>query len=141
MAARSDGLRHAREVEGHLSWLDSFTGAALGILAVASGVYTYLGVRGLLDDGGALSLFAAVAYSVAVSTGIFVFWSYLMRLLPAMRTASARLWLFLSMLVGSVAIVAMSSWLNAAALAGSAAVEQHLGTYRSGLSGVVGAGA
>ncbi|MEO1027276.1 MAG: hypothetical protein AAFX07_17185, partial [Pseudomonadota bacterium] len=126
MAARTDGLRHAREVEGHLNWLDSFTGAALGILAVASGVYTYLGVRGLLDDGGALSLFAAVAYSVAVSTGIFVFWSYLMRLLPAMRTAAARLWLFLSMVVGSVAIVAMSSWLNAAALAGSAAVEQHL---------------
>lgn len=124
--ADTNGLRHAREVEGHLNWLDSFTGAALGILAVASGVYTYLGVRGLLDDGGALALFAAVAYSVAVSVGIFVFWSYLMRLLPAMRTAAARMWLFLSMVVGSVAIVAMSSWLNAAALAGSAAVEQHL---------------
>ncbi len=122
----TQGLRHARDVERHLAWLDGFTSAALGVLAVASGIYTYLGVRGLLDDGGALSLFAAVAYSGAVSTGIFVFWSYLLRLLPAMRTAATRLWLVLAMLLGSAAIVAMSSWLNAAALAGSAAVEQHL---------------
>jgi len=126
VGADTQGLRHAREVEGHLTWLDSFTSAALGVLAVASGIYTYLGVRGLLDDGGALSLFAAVAYSAAVSTGIFVFWSYLLRLLPAMRTAATRMWLVLAMVIGSAAIVAMSSWLNAAALAGSAAVEQHL---------------
>lgn len=126
MQTHTKELRHAREVEGHLAWLDSFTSAALGVLAVASGIYTYLGVRGLLDDGSALSLFAAVAYSAAVSTGIFVFWSYLMRLLPAMRTAATRLWLVMAMGLGSLAIVAMSSWLNAAALAGSAAVEQHL---------------
>jgi len=55
-----------------------------------------------------------------------VFWSYLMRLLPAMQTVSARIGLVLCMLLGSTAIIAMSSWLNAAALAGSAAVEQHL---------------
>src|SRR5690606_7857657 len=72
------------------------------------------------------SFFAAVAYSVAVSVGIFVFWSFLLRLLPAMRTAAARLGLMLSMALGCVAIIAMSSWLNAAALAGAAAVEQHL---------------
>ncbi|MEO0773041.1 MAG: hypothetical protein AAFZ04_07655, partial [Pseudomonadota bacterium] len=126
MTKEQNGLLHAREVERHLDWLDSFTSAALGVLAVASGIYTYLGVRGLLDEGGALSLFAAVAYSGAVSTGIFVFWSYLLRLLPAMRTAATRMWLILSMGLGSLAIVAMSSWLNAAALAGSAAVEQHL---------------
>lgn len=126
MSQDTNGLRHARDVENHLAWLDSFTSAALGVLAVASGIYTYLGVRGLLDDSGALSLFAAVAYSAAVSTGIFVFWSYLLRLLPAMRTAATRLWLVLAMVIGSAAIIAMSSWLNAAALAGSAAVEQHL---------------
>ncbi len=123
---QAEGLRHARELEGHLSWLDAFTPAALGVLAVASGIYTYLGVSSLLDDTGALSFFAAVAYSVAVSVGIFVFWSYLLRLLPAVRTASARVGLFMSMGLGSLAIVAMSSWLNAAALAGAAAVEQHL---------------
>ena len=122
----SEGLRHAREVEGHLDWLAGLTPAALGVLAIASGIYTYLGVRGLLDQTGALSLFAAAAYSIAVSTGIYVFWSFLMRLLPAMRDGASRLALFGAMLLGSLAIVAMSSWLNAAALAGSAAVEQHL---------------
>ena len=127
-ATQARDARYARELEGHLGWLDSFTGAALGVLAAASGIYTYLGVRGLLDDTGALTTFAALAYSVAVSVGIFVFWSYMMRLLPAVRTAAARMGLLLSMALGSVAIIAMSSWLNAAALAGAAAVEQHLAT-------------
>ncbi len=122
----TQGLRHARELEAHLAGLGSFTPTALGVLATASGVYTYLGVSSLLDEAGALSFFAAISYSVAVSVGIFVFWSYMMRLLPAVRTAAARLGLLLSMALGSVAIVAMSSWLNAAALAGAAAVEQHL---------------
>ncbi|GGL67354.1 hypothetical protein [Wenxinia marina] len=122
------GLRQAREIEGHLGWLDSITGAALAVLAVASGIYTYLGVSSLLDDTGALSVFAAMAYSVAVSVGIFVFWSYMMRLLPAMRSMASVLGLLASMALGSVAIIAMSSWLNAAALAGAAAVEQHLAT-------------
>ena len=126
--SQSHGLAYASELEGHLSWLDSFTSAALGVLAVASGIYTYLGVSSLLDDTGALGFFAALAYSTAVSVGIFVFWSYLMRLLPAVRTAATRIGLLLSMALGSMAIVAMSSWLNAAPLAGAAAVEQHLAT-------------
>ncbi len=121
-----EGTRYARELTGHLTWLDSFTGVALGVLAAASGIYTYLGVRSLLDDSGAWTTFAALSYSLAVSVGIFVFWSYMMRLLPAMRTAASRIGLMLSMALGSLAIVAMSSWLNAAALAGAAAVEQHL---------------
>ncbi|PYG27998.1 hypothetical protein [Pelagimonas varians] len=124
--AEARGVRYARELEGHLTWLESFSGTALGVLAVASGIYTYLGVSSLLDENGAMSVFAAIAYSVAVSVGIFVFWSYLMRLFPAVRTARARTGLLAAMALGSLAIVAMSSWLNAAALAGSAAVEQHL---------------
>lgn len=124
--SQAHDLRHARELEGHLAWLDGITGTALGVLAVASGIYTYLGVSSLLDDTGALSFIAAMAYSVAVSVAIFVFWSYMLRLLPAVRTMGARIGLFLSMCLGSLAIIAMSSWLNAAALAGAAAVEQHL---------------
>lgn len=124
--SQAHALRHARELESHLGWLDGITGTALGVLAVASGIYTYLGVSSLLDDNGALSFIAAMAYSVAVSVAIFVFWSYLLRLLPAVRTMGARIGLFLSMCLGSLAIIAMSSWLNAAALAGAAAVEQHL---------------
>ena len=125
-AEEAKGLRTAKELEGHLAWLDTFTPAALGVLAIASGIYTYLGVSSLLEDNGAVSFFAAIAYSIAVSVGIFVFWSYMLRLLPSMRTASGFIGLTVSTIVGSVAIIAMSSWLNAAALAGSAAVEQHL---------------
>ncbi|MFP5510244.1 MAG: hypothetical protein ACLGIP_13920 [Alphaproteobacteria bacterium] len=125
-ASEAKGLRTAKELEGHLAWLDTFTPAALGVLAIASGIYTYLGVSSLLEDTGAMSFFAAVAYSIAVSVGIFVFWSYMLRLLPAMRSAAGFIGLTVSTLVGSLAIIAMSSWLNAAALAGSAAVEQHL---------------
>ena len=109
----ANALRSARELEGHLTWLDAFTPAALGVLAVASGIYTYLGVSSLLEDTGALSFLAAVAYSIAVSVGIFVFWSYLLRLLPAMRTAGGFVGLSIATMVGSLAIVAMSSWLNA----------------------------
>ncbi|QYX58214.1 hypothetical protein K1T73_07590 [Roseovarius sp. SCSIO 43702] len=123
---RTRDIRYARELEGHVTWLGTFSGTALGVLAVASGIYTYLGVSSLLDDTGVMSTFAAIAYSVAVSVGIFVFWSYLLRLFPAVRTAQSRVALLGAMGLGSVAIVAMSSWLNAAALAGSAAVEQHL---------------
>ncbi|MBO9465104.1 hypothetical protein J7443_07680 [Tropicibacter sp. R15_0] len=124
--AEARGVRYSRELETHLTWLDTFSGTALGVLATASGIYTYLGVSSLLDENGAMSVFAAIAYSVAVSVGIFVFWSYLLRLFPAVRTARARAGLLAAMGLGSLAIVAMSSWLNAAALAGSAAVEQHL---------------
>ncbi|MGY9048518.1 hypothetical protein P775_03805 [Puniceibacterium antarcticum] len=125
-SAQARGVRYARELEDHLSWLETFSGTALGVLAVASGIYTYLGVSTLLDDTGAMSVFAAIAYSVAVSVGIFVFWSYLMRLFPAVRSKGAKAGLLAAMGLGSLAIIAMSSWLNAAALAGSAAVEQHL---------------
>jgi hypothetical protein len=125
-AAEAKGLRTAKELEGHLVWLDTFTPAALGVLAIASGIYTYLGVSSLLEENGAMSFFAAVAYSVAVSVGIFVFWSYMLRLLPSMRSAAGFIGLTVSTMIGSLAIIAMSSWLNAAALAGSAAVEQHL---------------
>lgn len=124
--AEAQGLNSAREIEAALAALDSFAPMALGVLSVASGIYTYLGVRSLLDDSNGMAFFAALAYSLAVSVAIFVFWSYMIRLLPAVRTARARLGLMLSMALGSLAIVAMSSWLNAAALAGTAAVEQHL---------------
>lgn len=120
------GVRSTKELQSHLKTLDALASPALGVLAVASGIYTYLGVSTLLEDNGAITFFAAIAYSVAVSVGIFVFWSYILRLLPAMRTASGRLGLSLATAFGSLAIIAMSSWLNAAALAGSAAVEQHL---------------
>ena len=109
-----------------LGKLETMTRFALATLALASGVYTYLGVRGLLDGTATIVFFAAVIYSAAVSVGIYAFWTYLMRLFPHVAGASARAALFGVMALGSVMIIAMSSWLNAAALAGSAALEQHL---------------
>ena len=100
----------------------------LAVLALASGVYTYLGVRELLNGNATLVLFAAVIYSVAVSIGIYAFWSVLMRLMPHVREQRSRGMLFGCMLLGSLMIIAMSAWLNASALAGAAAIQQHLST-------------
>lgn len=116
----------ARELKSGISSLTTTTSASLGILALASGIYTYIGVKGLLDGSNTFTVAAAVAYSVAVSVGIYVFWTYILRFFPLLRGLDAKFQMFGAMLLGSAAIIAMSSWLNAAALAGSAAVEQHL---------------
>ncbi|MDN2565710.1 hypothetical protein N1F89_05705 [Aquibium sp. A9E412] len=118
--------RSARQLRDHVASLQTMTRFVLATLALASGVYTYLGVRSLLDGSAPLVFFAAVVYSAAVSVGIYGFWTYLARFLPEMRDAASRATLIGVMALGSLMIVAMSSWLNAAALAGSAAVEQHL---------------
>jgi hypothetical protein len=111
-----------------VSGLDLTMRITLGVLALASGVYTYLGVRDLLDGSAVMTFFAALIYSAAVSIAIYAFWSFLMRFMPHMRDVASRVWLGAAMVLGSLMIVAMSSWLNAAALAGSAAIEQHLAT-------------
>ncbi|KRQ95884.1 hypothetical protein [Bradyrhizobium valentinum] len=96
------------------------------ILALAAGVYTYLGVRELLNGSPTTVFFAAVIYSVAVSVGIYAFWVFLMQFMPHVVDRTGRALMFGCMLFGSLMIVAMSSWLNASALAGAAAIQQHL---------------
>jgi hypothetical protein len=96
------------------------------ILALAAGVYTYLGVRELLNGSPTTVFFAAVIYSVAVSVGIYAFWVFLMQFMPHVTDRTGRGLMFGCMLLGSLMIVAMSSWLNASALAGAAAIQQHL---------------
>ena len=116
----------SRDLRKAQTGLETITGATLAILALASGVYTYLGVRELLNGSPTVVFLGAVIYSIAVSVGIFGFWSYLMRFMPHVKTGDGRRYLYLAMALGSLMIVAMSSWLNAAALAGGAALEQHL---------------
>ena len=123
----------ARRLKEHIASLETMTRFVLATLALASGVYTYLGVRSLLDGSATVVFFAAVIYSASVSVAIYGFWTYLIRFLPEMRDGGSRLALFVIMAIGSLMIVAMSSWLNAAALAGSAAVEQHLADHARGL--------
>lgn len=125
-------IRTASRLKSHVASLETMTRFVLATLALASGVYTYLGVRSLLDGDATLVFFAAIVYSVAVSVGIYGFWTYLARFLPELRDGVSRLALFGVMALGSAMIVAMSSWLNAAALAGSAAVEQHLAVTQEG---------
>ncbi len=96
------------------------------ILALAAGVYTYLGVRELLNGSPTTVFFAAVIYSVAVSVGIYAFWVFLMQFMPHVVGRAGRGLMLGCMLLGSLMIVAMSSWLNASALAGAAAIQQHL---------------
>ncbi len=105
---------------------------ALAVLALASGVYTYLGVRDLLDGSATFVFFAAIIYSVAVAVAIYAFWTFMMRFVPLVVSGAQRAALFFTMLVGCGMIIAMSSWLNAAALAGSAALEQHMAVTLQG---------
>ena len=118
--------RRGAEIVSRMKGLDAMTHFALAILALASGVYTYLGVRSLLDGSPTQVFVAAIVYSSAVSVGIYVFWAYLMRFFPLIIERGGRVALLAVMGAGSGMIIAMSSWLNAAALAGSAALEQHL---------------
>ena len=118
-----------REAVKGLDLMSRFT---LAVLALASGVYTYLGVRSLLDGPPQLVFFASIIYSAAVSVAIYAFWMYLLRFLPMMQDAMRRWAMIGVMVLGSLMIVAMSSWLNAAALAGSAALEQHLAVTLEG---------
>ena len=106
--------------------VETMTRFALAVLALASGVYTYLGVRSLLDGSPTAVFFAAIIYSAAVSVAIYAFWSYMTRFYPHVTGPAARGAMLGVMALGCAMIIAMSSWLNAAALAGSAALEQHL---------------
>ncbi len=60
------------------------------ILALAAGVYTYLGVRELLNGSPNMVFFAAVIYSVAVSVGIYAFWTFLMQFMPHVAGRTGR---------------------------------------------------
>ncbi|WP_311273150.1 MULTISPECIES: hypothetical protein [unclassified Rhizobium] len=116
----------SHRLQESLAAVETMTRFALAVLALASGVYTYLGVRSILDGSPTAVFFAAIIYSASVSVGIYAFWSYMARFYPHVTSRSSRTAMLAVMAVGCVMILAMSSWLNAAALAGSAALEQHL---------------
>src|ERR1700712_1200336 len=115
-----------------LKGVETMTRFALAVLALASGVYTYLGVRGILDGSATFVFFAAIIYSAAVSVAIYAFWSFMLRFVPLVTSGVQRIGLFVTMAIGCFMIMAMSSWLNAAALAGSGALEQHLSVTLEG---------
>lgn len=119
-------LGTSQRLQDGVTAVETMTRFALAVLALASGVYTYLGVRSLLDGSPTAVFFAAIIYSASVSVGIYAFWSYMARFYPHVTSHTGRAAMLCVMAAGAAMIMAMSSWLNAAALAGSAAVEQHL---------------
>jgi len=128
MLAKNNAARLNETVKG----VETMSRFALAVLALASGVYTYLGVRDLLDGSATFVFFAAIIYSAAVSVAIYAFWTFMLRFVPLVTGGMQRAALFVTMGVGCLMIMAMSSWLNAAALAGSAALEQHLSVTLEG---------
>jgi hypothetical protein len=128
MLVKNTAARLSETVKG----VETISRFALAVLALASGVYTYLGVRDLLDGSATFVFFAAIIYSAAVSVAIYAFWSFMLRFVPLVVSGAQRAALFATMAVGCAMIIAMSSWLNAAALAGSAALEQHLAVTMEG---------
>ena len=70
--------------------VETMTRFALAVLALASGVYTYLGVRSLLDGSPTAVFFAAIIYSASVSVAIYAFWSYMARFYPHVTSRSSR---------------------------------------------------
>jgi len=119
-------LGESHRLHESLAAVETMTRFALAVLALASGIYTYLGVRSILDGSPTSVFFAAIIYSTSVSVGIYAFWSYMARFYPHVTSRSSRTAMLAVMAIGCVMILAMSSWLNAAALAGSAALEQHV---------------
>ncbi|WP_428427913.1 hypothetical protein [Pararhizobium sp.] len=119
-------LGASHRLQDGIEAVETMTRFALATLALASGVYTYLGVRSILDGSATAVFFAALIYSCAVSVAIYAFWTYMARFYPHIIGAAAKTAMLGIMAVGCLMIIAMASWLNAAALAGSAALEQHL---------------
>ena len=93
MAMRSTAARLDATVKG----VETMTRFSLAVLALASGVYTYLGVRDLLDGSATFVFFAAIIYSVAVSVAIYAFWSFMLRFVPLVTSGVQRVGLFLTM--------------------------------------------
>lgn len=127
-------LGPTQRLKDGIAAVETMTRFALAVLALASGVYTYLGVRSILDGSPTGVFFAAIIYSVSVSVGIYAFWSYMARFYPHITSRTGKTAMLFVMACGAAMILAMSSWLNAAALAGSAAVEQHLSETVEGYS-------
>jgi hypothetical protein len=98
----------ARPLREGVEALELTSKLTLAVLSLASGVYTYLGVRDLLDGSAVVTFFGAVIYSGAVSVGIYAFWTFLMRFMPHVRFAGQRRVLVAAMILGSLMIMAMS---------------------------------
>ena len=73
MLVKNTAARLAETVKG----VETMSRFALAVLALASGVYTYLGVRELLDGSATFVFFAAIIYSAGeVWSDSITEWAY-----------------------------------------------------------------
>jgi hypothetical protein len=82
----------AHRLQESLAAVETMTRIALAVLAPASGVSTYLGVRNILDGSPTAVFFAAIIYSASVSVGKwrFIPSMWLALLLPDRRSSRER---------------------------------------------------
>ncbi|MEQ8228188.1 MAG: hypothetical protein RIA64_08890 [Rhodospirillales bacterium] len=101
------------------------TNLGLGALSAVSGYFTYQGAAMMLGSPNELSL-SALVYASGVTSLIFVFWHYVLHIVPRMETLKTRLQAMSVLALGSIFIIALSSWMNVMALAGNGAQDASL---------------
>ncbi|MRG71088.1 hypothetical protein GH722_04855 [Alphaproteobacteria bacterium HT1-32] len=96
------------------------TNLGLGALSAVSGYFTYLGVAIMFGSPGGFSLNALV-YALGVTALVYVYWSYVLYIVPRMVTSGTRAFGLFVIVSWGLIIIALSSWMNVMALAGNGA--------------------
>lgn len=109
--------------------------AILFVLAAASGMFTYNGAS--LDAETFLEKARATVFALAGSSAIYLFWSYVLKIVPNLKEAWHIILAMLVTLIWCVLIFFISSSFNVTAFAGKDALELHLSRYLGELEVVV----
>ena len=95
-------------------------------LAIASGVYTFVGISPLLEPGASRNFVAALLFAIVITGGIGAFWMWQVTVLPETRDPRRVRLMLIGLVAGMLTIAGISSWPNASALGGAAALDHHL---------------
>lgn len=99
---------------------------ATGAAALAAGVATFFGLRGLLAPGSAEFRVMPVVGAAVIAFILFAVWHKLLHVVPVlMKPGTRSLGLALAVVTAFVTI-AISSWFAATAIGGTAALEHHM---------------
>lgn len=109
--------------------------AILFVLAAASGMFTYNGAS--LDAETFLEKARATVFALAGSSAIYLFWSYVLKIVPNLKEAWHIILAMIVTLIWCVLIFFISSSFNVTAFAGKEALELHLSRYVGELEVVV----
>jgi hypothetical protein len=113
------------------------TMAILLVLAGASGMFTYNGAS--LDAETFLEKARATVFALAGSSAIYLFWHYVLKIVPNLTQAWHIILAMIVTLTWCVMIFFISSSFNVTAFAGKDALELHLSRYIGELETTIGA--